>query len=242
MSRLNISVIVTAGEPLIFAARKANPSTPIVMAAVGDPVGVGFAKTLARPGGNLTGISALITSLVGKWLELLREIAPHATRMVVIRNLGNPTHDKVWSEAEVGAATLGLSVLSLGYRTPGEIEKVLAEARRRKASALVVPADPIVAARQAAIAEFALRNRLPSIYMFREQVVLGGLISYGPSQPGSYHRAAAFVDKILRGANPAELPIEQAREFELVINMKTAKALGLKVPQSVLVRATEVIE
>ena len=241
-SRLNVSVIVTAGEPLILAAQKANPSTPIVMATAGDPVGAGFAKTLARPGGNITGVSSLVTGLAAKWVELLREIAPRAVRMAVLRNLGNPTHDKLWSEAEETAAKLGPSVLSLGYRAPGEIEKLLANATRQKAVALLVLPDPIVNARAAAIAELALRNRLPSVYRYREHAMLGGLISYGANQRGSYRRAATYVDKILKGANPGELPIEQAREFDLVINQKTAKALGLKVPLTVLLRATEVIE
>lgn len=242
MSRLNVSVIVTAGEPLIRAAQKANPATPIVMAAVGDPVGAGFARTLARPGGKVTGMSTLITGVIGKWLELIREIAPRAARMAVIRNLANPTHDKLWSEAEAGAATLGVSVLSLGYRAPGEIDKLLADAVQQKVAALLVLPDPVITARPAAIAEFALRNGLPSMHLWREHVMFGGLISYGPSRRGNYRRAAAFVDKILRGADPAELPIEQAREFELVINLKTAKTLGLKVPQSLFVRATEVVE
>jgi putative tryptophan/tyrosine transport system substrate-binding protein len=242
LSRLNVSIIGTAGEPLILAAQKANPSTPIVMATVGDPVAAGFAKTLARPGGKLTGTSSFVTGLIGKWLELLRELVPRATRMAVLRNHGNPTHDRLWSEFENGAAKFSVSVLSLGYRAPGEIEKLLADAIRQKTAALLVLPDPIVNARAAAIVELALRNRLPSAYRYREHVMLGGLISYGPSQRGSYRRAATFVDKILRGADPGELPIEQAREFELAINMKTAKALGLKVPQSVLVRATELIE
>ena len=242
LSGLNVSVIVTAGEPLILAAQKANPSTPIVMVVVGDPVGAGFAKTLARPGGKVTGMSTLVTGMIGKWIELMKEIVPRASRMAVIRNLGNPTHNKLWSDAEAGAATLGVSVLSLGYRAPAEIEGVLAEAKRQKAAAVLVLPDPMVIARAAAIAELALGNRLPSMYLFREHVVQGGLISYGPSRRGNYRRAATFVDKILRGADPGELPIEQAREFELVLNLKTARALGLKVPQSVFVRATEVIE
>ena len=242
MSRLSVSVIVTVGEPLILAAQKANPSTPIVMVSVGDPVIAGFAKSLARPGGNITGTSSLVTGVIPKWVELLKEIIPRAARMAVLRNLANPTHDKIWSEVEARAAKLGVSVLSLGYRTPGEIEELLIDATRRKAAALLVLPDPVVNARAAAITELALRNRLPSAYRLREHAMLGGLMSYGPSQRGSNHRAATFVDKILRGADPGELPIEQAREFELVINMKTAKALGLKVPQSVLLRATEVIE
>jgi len=242
MSRLNVSVIVTAGEPLILAAQKANPSTPIVMAVVGDPIIAGFAKTLARPGGKITGMSTLVTGAIAKWVELLREIAPRIARMAVIRNLGNPTHDKLWSEAQAAAATLGVSVLSLGYRSPGEIDKLLADAVRQKAAALLVLPDPAVTPRADVISDFALKNRLPSAYLWREQVVRGGLISYGPSRRGNYRRAATFVDKILKGANPGELPIEQAREFDLVINQKTAKALGLKVPQTVLLRATEVIE
>ena len=242
MSRLNVSVIVTSGEVLILAAQKVNPSTPIVGAVMGDPIAAGFAKTLARPGGKVTGMSTLVTGAIAKWVELLKEIAPRAARMAVIRNLGNPTHDKLWSEAEVAAAKLGVSALSLGYRAPGEIEKLLAEATRKKAAALLVLPDTTAFGRMAAIVEFALRNRLPSMYLFREQVVRGGLISYGPSRIANYRRAATFVDKILRGADPGELPIEQAREFDLAINLKTARALGLKVPQSVLVRATEVIE
>ncbi len=242
MSRLNVSVIVAAGDPLIREAQKLNPSTPIVMAAVGDPIAAGFAKTLARPGGNVTGMSTLVTDAIAKWIELLREIAPRAARMAVIRDLGNRTHDKMWGEAEASAAQLGVGILSLGYRAPGEIDKLLVDAVQQKAAALLVLPDPIVPARLTAIADFALRNRLPSAFRWREEAARGGLISYGPSRRSNYHRAATFVDKILRGANPAELPIEQAREFELVINLKTTRALGLKVPQSLLLRATEVIE
>jgi putative ABC transport system substrate-binding protein len=242
MSRLNVSVIVTSGETLILAAQKANSSTPIVGAVMGDPIAAGFAKTLARPGGKITGTSTLVTGAIAKWLELLREIAPRAARMAVIRNLDNPTHNNLWSEAEAGAKSLGMSVFLLGYRAPSEIDMLLADATRQKATALLVLPDPFALVRQATIVEFTLKNRLPTAYLFRENVVQGGLISYGPSRRSNFRRAATFVDKILRGANPAELPIEQAREFELVINLKTAKALGLKVPQSVLLRATEVIE
>jgi len=240
--RLNVSVIVATGEPMIQAVKQATSSIPIVMAAVGDPVARGFAASLARPGGNITGVSNLAVGFPAKWLELIRELLPRAARVAVLRNLANPTHDKLWQEAELGAAALGLKVVSVGVRSAEDLESAFAGAAKEKAAAIAVLPDPITFAYSTRIASLAERQRLPSVYLFRENVVAGGFLSYGVSQRDNWRRAAAYVDKILKGAKPGDLPIEQPTRFELVINMKTAKALGIKIPNSVLLRADEVIQ
>jgi putative ABC transport system substrate-binding protein len=240
--KLNVNVIVTGGEALIQATTKATSTIPIVMATSGDPVGAGFAASLARPGRNVTGMSNLAVGLPGKWLELLKESLPRASRFAVLRNLANPSHDKFWSELEAGAAKLGVSVFSVGYRAPADLEIVLVGATRQKPAAVLVLPDPLVVSHHTVIAEFVKQARLPSVHLSREEAVAGGLFSYGPSRPDNFRRAASYVDKILRGANPAELPIEQPTKFELVVNLKTARALGITIPQSMLVRADRVIE
>ena len=242
MVRLGPNVILTYADALIREVAKATTSIPIVMALVGDPVVAGFAKSLARPGGNITGMSNLAVALIGKWVELLAELTPRGSTYGVLRNATNTTHDRFWTEAEAGAAATGNKLLSFGYRNQAELETALAEIARARTAVLMVLPDPIIASRYGAIAEFALKHRLPSIYLFREPVTLGGLLSYGPSRADNFRRSAAYVDKILRGAKAGDLPIEQAREFELVLNMKTAAALGIRPPNSLMLRATEVIE
>lgn len=238
---LKVSVIVTAGEPLIEAVKQANPSIPIVMAAVGDPIGRGFAASLARPGGSITGVSNLAVGLPAKWLELLKEALPNASRIAVLRNLSNRTHDTFWSDAQAGAKTLGLTVVSVGIRTSADIDEAFTRIAQANVDALLLLPDPITGAQAGRIAAQALLKRLPSVALFRENVVAGVLMSYGPDLRDNHRRAAGYVDKILRGANPGDLPIEQARQFNLVINLKTAKALGLTIPQTLLLRADEVI-
>jgi putative tryptophan/tyrosine transport system substrate-binding protein len=242
LASANVNVIVTSGETLILAARKAAPTTPIVMTAVGDPVGAGLAASLARPGGTVTGMSNFAEEMPNKWLELLKESLPQAKRYAVLRNLVNPTHDTFSRNLEVGAAKLGVSLFSIGYRAPADIVPALDEMLRQKSAALLVLPDPVVNSNHALVAEFVTRNRVPSVYLFREQAINGGLLSYGPSRIDNWRRAATYVDRILRGANPAEMPIEQPTKFELVVNMKTANVLGIKIPATVMIRADEVIE
>ena len=242
MVRLNPEIILTAGDALIREVGNATSTIPIVMATVGDPVLAGFTESLARPGRNITGMSNLAVGLVGKWVELLREVTRQGAVFAVLRNLANTTHDRFWQEAERASGLAAVKTVSFGYHDPAEIDEVLARIARAKLNGLLVLADPVVTARTADIAQFALKNRLPSIYLFREPVVAGGLMSYGPSRSDNYRRAAGYVDKILRGAKVAELPIEQVREFELAFNAKTAAALGIRVPHSIMLRTTEVIE
>lgn len=242
MVRLGPSVILTVGDALIREVAKATTSIPIVMASVGDPVIAGFTKSLARPDRNITGMSNLAVGLIGKWVELLAELTPRGSTYGVLRSATNTTHDRFWAEAEASAAATGNKLVSLFYRNQTELEAALAETARARPAALLVLPDPVTTSRNDAIAEFALKHRLPSIYLFREPVALGGLLSYGPSRADNFRRSAAYVDKILRGAKPAELPIEQVRQFELALNMKTAAALGIRPPNSLLLRVTELIE
>jgi putative ABC transport system substrate-binding protein len=239
---LDVSVIVAAGEVVIQALKQATSSIPIVMASVGDPVGRGFAASLARPGGNITGVSNLAVGFPSKWLELVKEVLPRAASVAVLRNLANPTHDGFWQEAVSGAATLGLEVVSVGIRSAEELENAFAEVAKQKADAIAVLPDPLTFVHSTRIASLAVRHRLPSIYLFRENVIAGGFMSYGVRQRDNWRRAAAYVDKILKGAKPGDLPIEQPTRFELVINMKTASSLGIKIPQTVLLRTDELIQ
>jgi len=241
-ARIEVRVIVSSGDQLIAAARKAAPATPIVMAGAGDPVGAGLVASLARPGGLVTGVSNLAVGLTGKWLELIREAMPRATRVAALRNLGNPTHMRFMEETEAAAAKLGITILIAGYRGPADIEGALAGAVTQRAQALVVLPDPIPIAHHPAVAQFVTRNRLPTVFLFRDLIQDGGLLSYGPSRTDNYRRAAGFVDRILRGANPANLPVEQPVKFELAVNLVTARALGITIPQAMLMRADQVIE
>jgi putative ABC transport system substrate-binding protein len=239
--RLKVSVIVVAGEPLIRAAQQATAAVPIVMAAVGDPVGPGFAKSLARPGGNITGVSNLALAFPAKWLELLKQTLPRLARVAVLRNLSNPGHDAFWRETETAAMTLGIGVVSSGYRRAAELEAAIARASAAHAGALLVLPDPLTGAYGGWIAELAVKHRLPTVFPDRDNVAAGGLMSYGIDSADNYRIAAGYVDRILRGADPAELPIEQGRQFVLAVNLKTAKALGIAIPEAVLLRADEAI-
>ncbi|MBI1892794.1 MAG: ABC transporter substrate-binding protein [Candidatus Rokubacteria bacterium] len=239
--RLQVSVIVAGGDPVILAAKQATSTIPIVMSSVGDPVGAGFVASLARPGGNITGVTNLAVGLTGKWLELLKEVIPGIAQVAVLRNAANRTHDVLWEEAQGAAQRLGLKAQGLEVRSPAEFEAAFEAISRERAGALVVLPDPMLSGQRARLAELAAKGRLPLTYAFREYVDAGGLISYGPSAQENRRNAAAYVDKILKGANPADLPVEPGK-FELVINLKTAKALGLTIPQSILLRADEVIE
>ena len=241
--RLPVDVIVAVGDPVIFAAKQATSTTPIVMASVGDPVGRGFVVSLARPGGNVTGVSNFAATLMGKWLELLKEIIPTLSRVAVLRNDANPTHALFWMEAQSTAPKLGLALQSAEVSSSDDLDKAFASVVLARSGAVVVLPDPLLAGvERRRIAELATRNGVPTMCTFREQVEVGGLVSYGPDLTANFHRAASYVDKILRGAKPADLPVEQPTKFELFLNLKTAKALGITIPQSLLLRANEVIQ
>ena len=240
--RLRVDVIVTIGDPVVLAAKQATSTIPIVMAGAGDPVGRGFVASLARPGGNITGISNLAVALTGKWLELAKEVVPRISRVALLTNAGNPTHRLFWAEAETLAPGIALTVYKAEVRSPGDFEFAFASMAQDRAGAVVVLADPMLGSQRIRLAELAAKHRLPSISPFREAAENGGLISYGPSLRANFQRAATYVDRILKGAKAADLPVEQPTKFELVINLKTAKALGLTIPPSLLQRADQVIE
>ena len=240
--RLKPDVIVTHAVPSIRAAKDATSTIPIVMALVVDPVATGLVASLARPGGNVTGLSIMTPELVGKQLEMLKEIVPKATRVAVLWNPDNPGNAPQLKAAEVAARALGLHLQPLEARGPREIDQAFAAMRRERASAVVVLVDAMFADRGPQIEHLTAAQHLPAVYGQVEHAALGGLMAYAPSFPDSFRRAATYVDKILKGANPGDLPVEQPTKFELVINLKTAKALGLTIPPSLLQRADQVIE
>ena len=237
-----VEVIVTAGTPATLAVKKATSLVPLVMVAVGDPVGTGVVPSLSRPGGNITGLTSISTEMDGKRLELLREVVPGVSHIAVLWN--SVSSSQVIQEKEVQAAAqrLRMKVLSLGVRTPEEIESAFATIVRERPGALLVLADRLFLHHRDRIMDFAAKQGLPGVHAYRELVETGGLMSYGPSYAGMHRRAAVYVDKILKGAKAGDLPIKQPAKFELVINLKTAKALGLTIPQSLLLRADEVIQ
>jgi putative tryptophan/tyrosine transport system substrate-binding protein len=239
--RLKVDVIVTSGTPQVVAAKQATSVIPIVFAAVGDPVGTGVVASLARPGGNVTGLSIQATDLAAKRLGLLREVVPGLRRLAIMANSDSRTAVLEMREVQATARTLGLEVVTSEIRRPENIAPAF-EALKGRAEALYVCNDPLVTTNRISINTLALGVRLPAMYNVREFVEAGGLMSYGPSFLDLYRRTADFVDKILRGTKPADIPVEQPTKFELVINLKTAKALGLTIPQSVVARADQVIE
>jgi putative ABC transport system substrate-binding protein len=239
---LNVDVIVASSNPVISALKRATQTMPIVMSVVGDPVGAGFVASLARPGGNITGLSQLAEAISAKRLEILKEIHTKAARVAVLRNPSIPTHAVLFGETEAAARVLGLKLLPADIGAPDAIEAAFNLVVKQRADSLVVLPDPIGLARRAAIAGFAAQYRLPAVYPFSEFVEAGGLASYGASQRDLWRRSAGYVDKLLKGAKPAELPVEQPTTFEFVVNLITAKALGIKIPNSILVRANKVIE
>jgi len=240
--RLKMDVILTAAVPAIRAAKGATGTIPIVMAVVVDPVETGLVASFARPGGNITGLSVRTPELVGKQLGLLKEIVPKASRVAVLWNPGNLGNPPQLRAAELAARTLGMRLQSLEARNPREIDSAFAAMTREAAAALVVLVDVMFIDHRTRIADLAATRRLPAVYGQLEHVESGGLMAYAPNFLDNYGRAAVFVDKILRGANPGDIPIEQSTKFELVINLKTAKALGLAIPRSVLLQADRVIE
>jgi putative tryptophan/tyrosine transport system substrate-binding protein len=240
--RLNADVIVTSAGPATLAAKNATTAIPIVMVAVGDPVGIGFVGSLARPGGNITGLSLQNPVLSGKRVQLLKEILPRATRLGVLVYSPNPWTALMMQEVAVAARTLGMELLRLEVQRPTDFEAAFGVASSGRAVALLVLEDPFMFQYRETIVGLAAKSRLPAAYGLREFVDAGGLISLGARIPDLFRRAAVFVDKILKGAKPADLPVEQPTRFELVINLRTAKALGLTIPPAVLARADEVIQ
>jgi putative ABC transport system substrate-binding protein len=240
--RLKPDVILTAGTPGALAARQATQSIPIVMTSSGDPVAAGLVASLAKPGGNVTGLSVLQPELQGKRLELLKEAVPKLSRLAVLRNPDNPLTAIDWKAMQPAAEALGVKLQPVEARGPNDLGRALARIKAAHPDGLFVIGDRFLFAYRASIVQFVVKNRLPGISTWREFAQEGGLMAYGPDYAGMYRRAAAYVDKILKGAKPADLPVEQPTRFELVVNLKTAKALGLTLPQSVLVRADHVIQ
>jgi len=240
--RRKVDIIVTAVTNDTLAAKNATREIPIVMAAAGDPVATGIADSLARPGGNVTGLSQMNPDLIGKRLELLKEITPNASPVAVLWNPNDPISILSWHEIQLPARKLGLEVRSLEVRDTGDLDKALHEAAGARVGALAIMPNPVFVTNLKRIADFAAQNRLPSIFHLREFADVGGLMSYGVDRSDLFRRAATYADKILKGAKPADLPIEQPTKFELVINRKTAKILGLDIPPMLLARADEVIE
>ena len=238
--RLKVDVIVTSGGA-VLAAKQSTSLIPIVFALATDPVGLGFVASLARPGGNVTGLSSQSTDTAGKRLELLRELVPGLRRLAIMANIGYPGAVLEIGEVHAAARTLGLEVITLEIRRADDIARAF-ETLKSRAEALFVLADPLINTNQARINALAVDARLPTMSGFRDYVETGGLMSYGPNYPDLFRRAADYVDRILRGAKPGDIPVAQPTKFDLVINLKTAKALGLEIPPTLLARADEVIE
>ena len=241
--RLKVDVIVVSAPQPTAAVKAATTTILVVFIAVADPVRVGIVSSLARPGGNATGFATVVPEgFPGKLLELLKEAVPKASRIAVLVNPTNEMHRVSLPQSVAAADALKVRLQILEARGPDDLERAFDAATRERAEAIHVYGDPLTFIHRARIAELAARSRLPALYLFRENVEAGGLMSYGPSQPDIFRRAAGYVDKILKGAKPADLPVEQPTRFELVINLKTAKALGLTIPQLLLLRADEVIK
>jgi ABC-type uncharacterized transport system substrate-binding protein len=239
--RLKVDVILTYGTPSSLAAKKATAVIPIVFAAAGDPVGTGLVASLARPGGNITGLSIQQTDLASKRLEMLREVLPGLRTVAILVHIGSPNSVLEMREAQTAARTLGLDVVTSEVREAEDIAPAF-DAFKGRADALYVSASPLLTTNRIRINNLALGVRLPTIQGFREYTVAGGLMSYGPNFPDLFRRAAEYVDKILRGAKPSDLPVEQPTKFDFIINLTTAKVLGLEIPPALLARADEVIE
>lgn len=243
LARLKVDIIVSGGAQGVTAAKNATETIPIVMIGVRDPVGTGLIASLARPGGNVSGVSGYAgLEIVAKQLGLLKETVPRIRRVAILSNPANAYHPLAMGEVTVAARSLGVQLQLLEARGPNEFDGAFAAMATERVEALLVVSDTIFNSHRTRLADLAARNRLPAAYGVRESVEAGGLMSYGPSFPDLYRRSAAYVDKILRGAKPGDLPIEQPTKFELVINIKTGKALGLTIPPSLLQRADEVIQ
>jgi len=239
---LKVSLIVAWTTPAAVAAKQATQTIPIVIIGVADPMSMGLIGSLARPGGNITGVVNLAADLSGKLLELILEIDARIKRVIVLWNPDNPASTLISRENETAARSLGLQLQVIDVRTREDLERAFANMGRESATAIVILADPIFIDLRQSIAEFAIKNRLPTVFSRRENVEAGGLVSYGPNLRAQMYQIGNFIDKILKGAKPSDLPVEQPTKLELVINLKTAKALGLEVPWFLQQRADEVIE
>ena len=240
--RLKPDVIVTAGTPGTLAAKQATQSIPIVVASAGDLVEAGLVSSLAKPGGNVTGQSGFTPELEGKRLELLKEVVPRLSRVAVLQDPANPIATIAWKARQQAAEALGVKLQPVEARGPSDLERALASIKAARPDGLVIIPDRILLAYRASIVQFVVKNRLPGMFPYREFAQEGGLMAYAPDYAVISRRAATHVDKILKGAKPADLPVEQPTRFELVLNLKAAKALGLTIPQSVLIRADQVIQ
>ncbi len=240
--RLKVDVIVTAGSPATHAAKGATSSIPVVMATGGDPVALGLVRSLARPGGNVTGLTTLSRELSGKRVEMLREVLPRASRMGLLWHRSSEIDALTRRETEAAAHALGIPLTAVGVDGPDEFAPAFSALVADRAGAVLVATSPMFFGHRRQLADLALKHRMPSIFAFREYAEAGALMAYGPSYSELFQRAAGYVDRILRGARPADLPVEQPTKFELTINVRTAKALGLTIPSPVLARADELIQ
>lgn len=240
--RGRVDVIFAPTPQAVLAARKTTQSVPIVFAVVGDPIEAGYAESLRRPGGNVTGLTAFGNELIGKRLEILKEINPRMTRIAVVWNPTVPDKVIEMKNGAHAAQALKVQLQSLEVKSPGDFDGAFETARRGRAEAVILLGEPLASANRGRVIRFASAARIPAIFNWQEAAAEGGLISFGPNIADNYRQAATYVDKILKGAKPGDLPIEQPTKFDLVVNLKTAKALGITMPQSILVRATKVIE
>jgi putative ABC transport system substrate-binding protein len=240
--KLKVDLILTAGTPGALAAKRATQTIPIVMAVTGDAVGTGLVSSLARPGGNLTGLTTMVPDLEGKRLEILREVLPKLATLVVLLNTSNPYTAIPWEQTKISAKTLGIQLQPVEVQRPDDFQDAFARVARQRPDAITMVADRFLLAHRTQIVDFVAKTRLPAMYPYRDFVVAGGLMSYAPSYEDLFRRSAAYVDKILKGAKPSDIPIEQPTKFELLVNLKTAKMLGVPIPPSLLLRADHVVE
>ena len=238
---LKVDLIVTSSTPGVLAAKKASRIVPIVFISISDPVGSGLVASLARPGGNITGLTILAPELAGKRLELLKEAFPKISRVAVLWNSGNPAQTPQWKETEVAAQGVGVQLQSVEVRSVNDFDSAFSSITNERAQAPLTMPDPLNSSQVKRIVDFATKNRLPAMYANPEFVDGGGLMSYGPNYAHLYRRVATYVDKILKGTKPADLPVEQPTKFEFIINLKAAKQIGLTIPPNVLARADRVI-
>jgi len=239
--RMNVDVIVTSATRGVMAGKRATNTIPIVIAASSDPVASGVVASLAHPGGNITGLTLMLDELAIKRLEILKETVPRISRVAVLWSTSNPTQAPLIEKIKAAAPLIKLQLEVVKVASPEGLDQALSEVKKSRADSMFVFEDPVFRANSERIVEFAAKNRLPTVYGGSEFVHAGGLMSYGPSHADMFRRAAGYVDKILKGAKPGDLPIEQPTKFELVVNLKTAKAVGIAIPQSILLRADEVI-